>query len=94
MTKFDMCEKTGLSGLLFRNIRFWQFQSKAKEEAKFEDLKIQTVLKQEKGKKASRDQDRIKSSKKPKSQKPDHPVCQTGVSDFFRTNRVRVGFEI
>jgi hypothetical protein len=35
--------------LLFRNIRFRQFQSKAKEEAKFEYLKIQGVLKQENG---------------------------------------------
>jgi hypothetical protein len=25
MTKFDKSEKTGLSGLLFRNIRFCQF---------------------------------------------------------------------
>jgi hypothetical protein len=28
---------------------FWQFQNKAKEGAKFEDLKIQDVLNQEKG---------------------------------------------
>jgi hypothetical protein len=49
MTKFGKSGKTGLSGLLFRNIRFWQFQSKVKEEAKFEDLQIQSVLKQEKG---------------------------------------------
>jgi hypothetical protein len=49
MTKFGKSEKTGLSGLLFRNIQYWQFQSKAKEEAKFKDLKIQGVLKQEKG---------------------------------------------
>jgi hypothetical protein len=49
MTKFGKSKKTKLSGLLFQNIRFWQFQSKAKEEAKFEDLKIQGVLKQENG---------------------------------------------
>jgi hypothetical protein len=49
MTKFGKSGKTGLSGLLFRNIQYWQFQSKAKEEAKFKDLKIQGVLKQEKG---------------------------------------------
>jgi hypothetical protein len=48
MTKFGKSGKTGQFGLLFRNIRFWQFQSKAKEEAKFKDLKIQCVLKQEK----------------------------------------------
>jgi hypothetical protein len=49
MTKFGKSGKTGLPGLLFRNIWFRQFQSKAKEEAKFEDLKIQGVLKQENG---------------------------------------------
>jgi hypothetical protein len=49
MTKFGKSRKIKLSSLLFRNIRFQQFQSKAKEEAKFEDLKIQGVLKQEKG---------------------------------------------
>jgi hypothetical protein len=49
MTKFGKSEKTRLSSLLFWNIRFLQFQSKAKEEAKFEDLKIQDILKQEKG---------------------------------------------
>jgi hypothetical protein len=49
MTKFGKSGKTGLSGLLFRNIQFWQFRSKVKEEAKFEDLQIQSVLKQEKG---------------------------------------------
>jgi hypothetical protein len=49
MTKFGKSGKIRLSSLLFRNIRFQQFQSKAKEEAKFEDLKIQGVLKQEKG---------------------------------------------
>jgi hypothetical protein len=47
MTKFGKSGKTTLSCLLFRNIWFWQFQSKAKEEAKFKDLKIQGVLKQE-----------------------------------------------
>jgi hypothetical protein len=33
-------EKIGLFDLLFWNIRFQQFQSKAKEDAKFKDLKI------------------------------------------------------
>jgi hypothetical protein len=49
MTKFGNSKKTGPSGFLFRTVRFWQFQSKAKEGAKFKDLKIQGVLKQEKG---------------------------------------------
>jgi hypothetical protein len=49
MTKFGKSGKTGLSSLLFWNSRFLQFQSKAKEEAKFKDLKIQGILKQEKG---------------------------------------------
>jgi hypothetical protein len=45
MTKFGEFEKIRLSSLLFWNIRFQQFQSKVREEAKFEDLKIQGVLK-------------------------------------------------
>jgi hypothetical protein len=44
MTKFGKSGKIGLSGLLFRNIRFWQLQVKTKEGAKLEDLKIQSVL--------------------------------------------------
>jgi hypothetical protein len=44
MTKFGKPGKTGLSGLLFRTIRFCQFQSKTKEGAKLKDLKIQGVL--------------------------------------------------
>jgi hypothetical protein len=47
MTKFGKSEKTGLSGLLFQNIQFQQFQSKPEERVKLEDLKIQGVLKQE-----------------------------------------------
>jgi hypothetical protein len=62
--------------------------------AKLRDLKIQCVLKQVGGKKASRDQDGLKSSKKLKSQKLDHPVCQIRLSDFPRIDRVRLGFEI
>jgi hypothetical protein len=46
MTKFGKFGKTGLSGSLFQNIRYWLFQSEAKKEAKFDDLKIQGVLKQ------------------------------------------------
>jgi hypothetical protein len=49
MTKFGKSEKIRLSGLLFRNIRFWRFQSEANEETKFKDLNIQGALKQEKG---------------------------------------------
>jgi hypothetical protein len=49
MTKFDKAEKTGLTDLPNRSIRFRQFQSKTDEGAKLEDLKIQSVLKQEKG---------------------------------------------
>jgi hypothetical protein len=41
MIKFGKSKKTGLSGLPFQNIRFWQFQSKTEEGAKLEDLKIQ-----------------------------------------------------
>jgi hypothetical protein len=49
MTKFGKSGKIGLSGLPFWNIRFWQFQSKIEKGGKLEDLKIQGVLKQEKG---------------------------------------------
>jgi hypothetical protein len=49
MIKFGKSGKNGLSGLTFQNIWFQQFQSKAEERVKFEDLKIQTILKQEKG---------------------------------------------
>jgi hypothetical protein len=49
MTKFGKAEKTELSGLPNRSIRFWQFQSKTEKRAKLEDLKIQGVLKQENG---------------------------------------------
>jgi hypothetical protein len=49
MTKFGKSGKIGPFGFLFRTVWFWQFQSKAKEGAKFEDLKIQCVLKQENG---------------------------------------------
>jgi hypothetical protein len=48
MTKFGKARKIGLSGLSNQSIRFWQFQSKTKEGAKLEDLKIQGVLKLEK----------------------------------------------
>jgi hypothetical protein len=49
MVKFGKAEKTGCSGFLFQIVRFWQFQVKTKEGAKFEDLKIQCVLRHGKG---------------------------------------------
>jgi hypothetical protein len=49
MTKFGKAEKIRLSGLPNQSIRFWQFQSQTKEGAKLEGLKIQCVLKLEKG---------------------------------------------
>jgi hypothetical protein len=49
MTKFGKTRKTEPSGFLFWTIWFRQFQSKTKEGAKLEDLKIQDVLKNEKG---------------------------------------------
>jgi hypothetical protein len=49
MTKFGKAGKTRQSGLPNRCIRFWQFQSQTMEEAKLVDLKIQGVLKPEKG---------------------------------------------
>jgi hypothetical protein len=49
ITKIGKARKTGLPGLPNRSIRFWQFQSQTKEGAKLEDLKIQGVLKLEKG---------------------------------------------
>jgi hypothetical protein len=39
-TKFGKFGKTGLSGFLFRIIRFWKFQGKTKEGVKLKDLKI------------------------------------------------------
>jgi hypothetical protein len=47
ITKFGKSEKTRLSDFLFRTIRFYQFQGKAKKGAKLEDLKIQGVLRHE-----------------------------------------------
>jgi hypothetical protein len=60
MTKFGKSGKTRLSGSLFRNIRFWQFQYKTKEGIRLEDLKIQGVLRHAKG---------LKSIKKPRWKK-------------------------
>jgi hypothetical protein len=49
MTKFGKAEKTRLSGLGNRSIRFWRINNKIKEEAKLEALKIQQFLKHGKG---------------------------------------------
>jgi hypothetical protein len=49
MTKFGKARKSGLFNLPNWSIWFWQFQSKTDEVTKLEDLKIQGVLKQEKG---------------------------------------------
>jgi hypothetical protein len=45
MTKFEKSGKIGLSDLPFWNIWFRQFQSKAEQRVKLEDLKIQGVFK-------------------------------------------------
>jgi hypothetical protein len=45
MIKFDKSEKPRKSGFPFQIVRFWQIQSKAKELAKLEDLKVLGVLK-------------------------------------------------
>jgi hypothetical protein len=49
MTKFGKSGKIGPSDSLFCIVRFWQFQSKAKEGAKLEDLKNHGVLNLERG---------------------------------------------
>jgi hypothetical protein len=49
MTKLGKDRKSGLFNLPNCCIWFWQFQSKTDEVTKLEDLKIQGVLKQEKG---------------------------------------------
>jgi hypothetical protein len=49
MTKFGRSEKIGPSGFLFWNIWFWQFQNRNMTRAKFKDLKIQSILRHEKG---------------------------------------------
>jgi hypothetical protein len=45
MTKFIKFGKIGSSDFLFWIVRFRQFQKKAKERAKLEDLKMQDILK-------------------------------------------------
>jgi hypothetical protein len=75
MTKFGKSGKTGLFGLLFRTIRFWQFQGKTKERVKLKDLKIQCVLRHGKG---------LKGIKEPrwKKSKPKAEAAKTGLSGF------------
>jgi hypothetical protein len=87
MTKFSKARKIRLSGLPNQSIRFWQFQSKIDEGAKLDDLKIQGVLKQE---------NELKGIKGPREKKikQEVEVAKTGLSDFFRTDRVWLGFEI
>ncbi len=87
MTNFNKTGKTGLSSLPNRSIRFWQFQSETEEGAKLKDLKIQIVLKQENGLKCINEsrQNKIKQEAK---------VVKTGLSDFSRTGRVLLEFEI
>jgi hypothetical protein len=79
MTKFSKSGKTGLSSLLFWNIRFWQFRSKAKEEAKFEDPRCFEARKGDKryqGTKIEENQARSQSHKNQTIQftKPEYPV--------------------
>jgi hypothetical protein len=79
MTKFGNSGKTILSGLLFRNIRFWQFHDETNEGAKLKDLKIQCVLRHEKG---------LKGIEEPrwKKFKPKAIATKTGLPDLgYRT---------
>jgi hypothetical protein len=75
MTKFGKSGKIGLSSLLFRTIRFWQFQDKTKEGPKLKDLKIQGVLRHGK---------EIKGIKEPrwKKSKLKAEAAKTGLSGF------------
>jgi hypothetical protein len=75
MSKFSEFEKTGLFGLLFQNIRFWQFQDKTREGNKLEALKIHGILRHGKG---------LTSIKKPrwKKSKPEPEVAKIGLFSF------------
>jgi hypothetical protein len=94
MTKFGESKKIGLSDLLFQNIQFRQFQSKIKEGARLEDLKIQCVLKHGKGLKCIKEPRWKKSKSEAEAQEPDYPILDNGVSGFSRTDRVWLRFEI
>jgi hypothetical protein len=48
----------------------------------------------EKDSEISRSQDGRNPSQKPKPQKPDGPVLDSGWSGFLRIDKVRLGFEI
>jgi hypothetical protein len=87
MIKFGKSEKN-------QNIRFSQFQNRNKEGAKREDLKILVHLKHGKGVRSIKSQDRRNSSPKLKLKKSNYLVWDIGVSDFFRRDKVRLGFEI
>jgi hypothetical protein len=92
MIKFGKSEKIGLPDLLFRNIRFLQFQVESKKGSKLEDLKIQDVLRHGKGLRSINEP--IWKKSKPKPQKPDGPILDSGGPIFLRTDRIRLGFEI
>jgi hypothetical protein len=92
MIKFDKSVKIELSGLLFWNIQFWQFQVQIKEGAKIKDLRIQGILRHGKGLRSIKEL--IWKKSKPKPQKPNGLILDSGGSGFLRTDRVRLGFEI
>jgi hypothetical protein len=94
MTKFGESEKIELSDFLFQNIRFWQFQGKIKEGAKLQDLKIQGILSHGKGLESIKEPRWMKSKSKAKTTKSDFSVLDTRVSDFPRTDKVLLEFEI
>jgi hypothetical protein len=86
MTKFHESTKTGLSDLLFWNIRCWQFQDKTNEGARLEDLKIQGVLRYGKGLKSIKEPRWNKSKPKAEAAKTGLSSLDTGVSGFLRTD--------
>jgi hypothetical protein len=94
MIKFDMTKKIRHSGFWFQIFRFSHVQSKVKKRSNTRKLEAKGISSVEKGNKASRNEDRRNSSLEVKSQKLDHPVWDSGLSDFSRTDIVRVGFEI
>jgi hypothetical protein len=84
MTKFGKAEKTDF---LFQIVQFWYIQVKIKEVTKLKDLKIQDVLRHAKG---------LRSIMEPrwKKFKPKAEAVNIGWSDFLRTDRVWLEFEI
>jgi hypothetical protein len=67
---------------------FGSFKAKPRKMLNSKIWRSNIFWSKKRGSKASRDQDRRKSSKKLKLQKSDHPDCQTGVSGFPRIDRV------